>query len=270
MAEDIYAQEQRAWDLMHAGEYQESARLFKPLAALGSECARNNLGRMHWHGHLGPADRAKAIALWEQAANAGSEWATRELEDKRLWAQWEDRHRAWKLMDDGKYAESAQAFEGLAAQGSEYAFDNLGWMYSKGHLGTADLDKAISLWERAESMGSIYAKRCLGWAWKKKGDLHCARAIYLEGAELGSMPCMCRVGAMMVLGEGGAVDHDTGAAWIRRSAGSGKLFAPNPQWRLELGRSPSLVRRLRFFFWHATLLGLRRLDHGCRDHPNSL
>ena len=72
MADDIRAEEWRAWDAMQAGAYFESARLFEPLAALGSETALLSLGWIHKEGHLGRPDLEKAISLWETAASAGS------------------------------------------------------------------------------------------------------------------------------------------------------------------------------------------------------
>jgi uncharacterized protein len=215
MTEDIYAQEQRAWDLMQAGQYAESARLFEPLAALGSGCALNNLGWMYSKGHLGPPDAQRAKSLYEKAAANGSEVAKENLLAS---ARYDEEQRAWNLMDDGKYAESARFFEALAEAGSGFALLNLGWMHARGYLGPPDLDHAIDLFERAATAGATDVHRFLGWALKKKGNVQRARAVYLEGAELGSTKCMWRLGQMLVCGESSEEDHDAGVAWLTKAA----------------------------------------------------
>lgn len=152
--------------------------------------------------------------------------------------------RAWDAMEAGAYFESARLFEPLAALGSETALLSLGWMHSQGHLGPPDLEKAISLWETAERAGSVKAKLDLGWAWKKKGDLQRARAIYLEGAEQGYTPCMCGGGKMLVRGEGGEADFPAGVAWLTRAADSGHVFARRELMGLAIRDAPSLWGRL--------------------------
>lgn len=58
--------------LMKARNYVEAARLFEPLAAKGCSTALINLGSMYERGRLGHRNEAKAVQLWEKAANGGS------------------------------------------------------------------------------------------------------------------------------------------------------------------------------------------------------
>lgn len=174
-----------------------------------------------------------------------------------------EEQRALDAKRAGEYLESARLFEPLAAFGSEMALLVLGCMHRDGRLGPPDLDKAIALFERAAGTGSARAKVYLGAAWKKKGDLQCARAIFLDGAEQGDTPCMCRLGRMLVRGEGGETDLATGVAWLTRAADSGHVFARRELFCLEIRNSPSLLGRFLLFcklvrFVRRTIPGLAR------------
>ncbi len=152
--------------------------------------------------------------------------------------------RAWRAFEADNYEEAARLYEPLAARGSETALLNLGWMYNNGHLGPPDREKAMSLWEEAAKGGSATAKHFLGVAWKQKGDLQRARALFIEGAELGHKACMSKAGKMLVRGEGGEADSQAGVAWLVRAADSGQIFAQRELMRLEIQNSRSLLGRL--------------------------
>jgi TPR repeat protein len=237
---ETYDEEVRAWRAMDAGDFVESARLFEPLAARGSAHALLCLGWMHEEGHLGPPDREKAISLWDLAVKAGSSSANSYL----LSAMRTEEHRAFDALEAGNYAVSARLFEPLAARGSETALLNLGWMYCYGRLGPPDREKAIALWEEAARGGSAAAKHYLGRAFKKAGDLQRARSLFIEGAEQGNTACMNMVGRMLVRGQGGDADFQTGVAWLTRAADSGQVYARRELFRLEALRTRSWLRRV--------------------------
>lgn len=153
---------------------------------------------------------------------------------------YEDEVRAWRVMNVGDYAESARLFEPLAARGSETALLNLGWMY----LGRPDPEKAIALWDVAARGGSAAAKHHLGCAFKEAGDPQRARSLFIEGAEQGNKACMNMAGRMLVRGQGGDVDAETGIAWLKRAAESGQAFARRELFRLELLQSRSVFSRV--------------------------
>jgi len=237
---ETYDEELRAWRALDAGDYAESARLFEPLAARGSAHAFLCLGWMHEKGHLGPPDIKKAISFWAMADKAGSPSAASYLTS----AMQTEERRAFEALEAGDYEVSARLFEPLAAGGSETALLNLGWMYCYGHLGPPDAEKAIALWEEAARGGSAAAKHHLGCEFKKAGDLQRARALFIEGAAQGDKACMNMAGRMMVRGQGGEVDFETGVAWLTRAADSGQVYARRELFRLELLQSRSVFGRV--------------------------
>jgi len=233
-------QELRARQAMDAGDYTESARLFEPTAALGSEYALSCLSWMYKSRHLARSASNETMSLWENAAKAGSASAKSYL----AWAMHPELERAWRAFDAEDYEEAARLLEPLAARGSETALLHLGWLYSKGHLGPANREKAIALWEEAARAGSATAKHYLGWALRKSGDLRRARALFIEGAEQGHTPCMNKAGRMLVRGQGGEADLQAGVAWLTRAADSGHVYARRELFRLEALRARSWFGRV--------------------------
>ncbi len=154
---------------------------------------------------------------------------------------------ASRALDARKYNEAAALYEPLADAGVETALLNLGWMYKNGHLGSPDLDKAISLYERASNKGSAIAKHYLGRSLMEKGELNRARSLFLEGAMLGNKACMTMAGKMLVRGLGGEQNVDVGTTWLVRAADAGQLFAQRELLRMEVHNSRSLLHR--FFLY---------------------
>jgi|GEM_PF-4871491 len=155
-----------------------------------------------------------------------------------------EEQRAFRALDAAKYKEAARLYETLAEQGSETALLNLGWMLESGHLGQPDREKAMLLWERAANGGSLTAKYSLGRAWKEKGDLRRARALFIDGAERGHKPSMFMAGRMLVRGEGGEADCKAGEALLLRASREGHMFARRELSRLKINRARSPVVRL--------------------------
>lgn len=165
-----------------------------------------------------------------------------------------DEQRARVAFDAGDYRESARLFERLAAQGSQDALVHLGWMYKTGRIGAApDVEKAISHWEKAAHDGNLSAKYYLARTWMERGEPRRARTLFLESAEQGHPPSMYWAGTMLVAGEGGAVDHIAGAAWLAHAADRGHVFARRDLLALEIRTAKSLPARLRLYAmlaWH--------------------
>jgi hypothetical protein len=252
------------------GDYKEAARLLGPLAESGSAWAHANLGWMHQHGLLGSPDLEKAIAAFENAAIPGYSEAKyflgQALQTKgdrdRAEAAFRDgaaegdlrcvgeltrieEERAWEALEAWNYRAAARLFEPLAERGSVYALINLGWMYSRGHLGARDPKKAIALWEEAVRMGSIDAKHRIARTLLDNGDLPRARTLFLEGAEWGYKPSIYWAGRMLIHGQGGEADRRAGVALLKRAADGGHVFAHRELLRLELNDARSVLGRLR-------------------------
>lgn len=58
-----------------AGNYAKAMAVLQPLAVKGDDCAQYQLGEMYMQGTGVPADKAKALALFKQAAAKGNEKA---------------------------------------------------------------------------------------------------------------------------------------------------------------------------------------------------
>lgn len=156
----------------------------------------------------------------------------------------DEEQRAWRALEAKKYEEAARLYRPLADSGSVHALIGLGWIHQNGFIGRPDQEKAIQLWEEAARLGSGLAKHYLGRAWKDKGDLAKARALFVDGAEQGHKPCMSMAGKMMVRGLGGPVETEAGVAWLVRAAEDGHVFAERELLRLDIQNSRSLLRRI--------------------------
>jgi uncharacterized protein len=66
--------------LLAKKDYAQAARIYTKLAGTGNPDAQHALGQMLWQGQAGPADEARAEALFKKAAGKGSKPATASLE----------------------------------------------------------------------------------------------------------------------------------------------------------------------------------------------
>jgi TPR repeat protein len=263
-------EEVRAHAALKAENYQQAARLFEPLAERGSKWAHAILGWMHLYGHLGPRDVAKAIAALEKADSPGygdakyylglallkkgdrdrAETVFRDGAaegDARCTSElmYLEETRAWEALESCDDAEAAKLFEPLVARGSTYAMVQLGRIYERGAQGAPDLNKAMSLWEEAARLGSVYAKYTMARSLRRTGGEARARALFLEGAEQGDKRCTYWAGRMLVRGQGGEPERAAGVALLTRAADNGHIFARRELLRLELRDERSVLGRLR-------------------------
>jgi TPR repeat protein len=222
-------EEQRALRARDAGDYQESARLFEPLAERGSPTALLNLGWLHDSGHLGPRDTEKAISLYEKAVEADSAEAKDYLQ--RALIQKEEQ-LAWRLMESGDYAASARLLEALVERDSEWALLNLGWLHDSGHLGRRDTEKAISLYEKAVEAGSAVAKDYLryleenrAWSVLETGAYEKSARLFEPLAERGSVTALLNLGWMYNNGRLGPRDIEKAISFYERAARTGSASA---------------------------------------------
>lgn len=139
------SEEQRALQAMNAGSYEESARLFEPLAKRGSELALINLGWMHHKGHLGASNLDKAISYYERAVNGGSAQAKHYL------------GRA--LMEKGDLQRARAVFIKGADQRHVPCMFMAGKMLVRGQGGETDTQAGTTLLVRAAENGDVFAQR---------------------------------------------------------------------------------------------------------------
>ncbi len=140
----LYLDECSAWEALEAKRYIEAARLFESLVARGSTYALICLGWMYNRGHLGAPDPKKAIALWEQAARAGSV---------------EAQHRiARAVLRRGDRARALALFLECAERDYKPSIYWAGRVLVRGQAGPADRDQGLALLERAAGRGHALAR----------------------------------------------------------------------------------------------------------------
>lgn len=139
------AEEQHAWQAMNEGAYEESAKLFEPLAKRGSEMALINLGWMHHKGHLGRPDLDKAISYYERASNGGSARA---------------KHYLGRALIEKNESQRARAvFVKGAGLGNTPCMFMAGKMLVRGQGGEPDIQGGVAWLTRAAESGHVHAQR---------------------------------------------------------------------------------------------------------------
>ena len=58
-----------------SGDFAKAAAILEPLAAQGDDCAQTKLGYLYMQGRGVPANKDKALQLWEAAAAQGNQEA---------------------------------------------------------------------------------------------------------------------------------------------------------------------------------------------------
>jgi TPR repeat protein len=265
--------EQRAERAMEAGAYEEAVRLLRPLAARNSEYALLTLGWICETGATGASDMDAARSYYEGAAAEGSAsaylylgwllWGKREETQARAafaagaqlgndecqsaLAQLNDNgveRLASQAIQTGAYEEAVRLLRPLAERHSEYALLTLGWIYETGATGASDKDAARSYYERAAIEGSASAYHDLGRLLLVRGEESQARSAFEAGAERGDIPCMARLGRMMVKGQGGPTDTNAGSVWLEKAAAKGHIFAQRTLLGIKARNAKSIFEKL--------------------------
>lgn len=265
--------EQLAAQAIEAGAYEEAVRLLQPLADGNSEYALLSLGWIAETGAIGSVDRDKARSYYERAADGGSASAylylglllLRSGEDTRARAAFargadlnsdeckselarlndDDTERlAAQAIENGFYDEAIRLLQPLAERNRENALLSLGWIYETEATDVADKETALSYYEQAITYGSAAACSELGRLLLSEGEEERARSVFKVGAELGDIPCMARLGKMMVAGRGGPVDIGAGSTWLQNAASQGHILAQRTLIDVENRKSRSLFDKL--------------------------
>ena len=154
------------------------------------------------------------------------------------------KQRAFQAIEKGDYDEARRLLEPVAALGSIYSLLTLGAFYEWGKLGPADMNAAVSYYERAASEGSAEAHQRLGRVFYDAGDEKRARSAFKHGAEAGNISCMYWLGKMKVKGRGGGADVDRGTEWLTAAAGQGHIFAKRDLLILQRKQTSSIFKKL--------------------------
>ncbi|HEX4735970.1 MAG TPA: tetratricopeptide repeat protein [Allosphingosinicella sp.] len=267
------APEQLVWQAIQSGAYEEAVRLLRPLVERNSEYALLTLGWVYETGATGAPDKEAGRLYYEHAAALGSASAYHSLgrvlldqgnepqaraafergiqlnddECKSALAQLNDsaeEQLADQAIKKGDYEEALCLLRPLAERNSANALLALGWICETGAIGAPDKDAARSYYERAAVEGGGSAYHELGRLLSGQGQASEARVAFQAGAECGDIPCMARLGRMMVEGRGGPEDIAAGSAWLGKAAAQGHVFARRILLGIELSNARSIFRKL--------------------------
>jgi TPR repeat protein len=262
--------EEHAAQLLSAGDYPGALSLLRPLAEKNSGYALLSLGWIYETGAIGPPDKKAARTYYERASAAGSDAAylylgrllLRDGQDKEALAAFEKgadlgndecqselersaaEECAAEALKAGNYQEAERLLGPLAERNSKYALLSLGWICETGGTREPDLEAARRYYERAAAEGSPHAYFELGRLLLRQDDELQARSAFEAGAIKGDIPCMARLGRMMVEGRGGPADADAGAAWLERAAAQGHIPAQRTLLGIQEQQAESLLERL--------------------------
>jgi TPR repeat protein len=156
----------------------------------------------------------------------------------------DDERLAAQAIEARAYEEAMRLLRPLAERGSEYALLTLGWILEKGAAGATDKEAARLHDERAAALVSAAAHLELGRLLSSEGEAERARAAFAAGAEAGDIPCMSRLGRMMVEGRGGPVDLAADIGWLERAAAQGHIFAQRMLLHIKAQDARSIFERI--------------------------
>jgi TPR repeat protein len=151
---------------------------------------------------------------------------------------------AAQAIEEGAHKEAVRLLQPLVERNSEYALLTLGWIYETGVIGAPDKDSAQAYYERAAAEGSAAAYLDLGRLLLARGEESQARSAFETGAERGDVPCMSKLGKMMVEGRGGPIDIGEGSKWLKNAAAQGHILAQRTILSLEERNAKSMLEKL--------------------------
>lgn len=140
-------EEQRGYEAIEAGQFEDARRLLEPLAARGSAYASLALGWIYETGKLGAPDPTLAISCYQRAVTAGGSEAQRYL--------------AKLLHKEGRKVDARTTFERGAEAGDISCMFWLGKLILEGEGGVSDRNLGRRWLEAAAAQGHLYARRKL-------------------------------------------------------------------------------------------------------------
>jgi TPR repeat protein len=156
----------------------------------------------------------------------------------------DDENVASQALEAGNYEEAIRMLNLLAERNSHYALLSLGWIYETGTSRKIDKVAAQRFYERAIAEGSMPAYFELGRLLVSQGEDAQARLTFEAGAERGDVPCMARLGRMMVEGRGGPADVGVGSTRLESAAAAGHIHAQRALLAIEERNAQSMFEKL--------------------------
>jgi len=147
----------RATADFYAGKYRQAFALALPLAERGNPAALNLLGMMYEQGKGVPADPARAVGYYRQAAEQGDVYA-----EYNLGVSYETGFGV--VMN---YHEAVKWYRRAAEKGVDFAQYNLATMYEDGNGVARDAAKAAFWYLKAAEQGNKQAQNNLAWLYSR-------------------------------------------------------------------------------------------------------
>ena len=134
----------------------------------------------------------------------------------------------------------------------------LAWCYETGLGGLRDLSLACSYYERAEVLGSRDALHRMGKMLLANGEVSRAHAAFQKGASLGSPPCMCDLGLLLLDHKDDQGARSDGLQWLNKASESGHLYAKRKLLNIKYDNAPSIIEkaRIKFSIFQIVILGI--------------
>lgn len=266
--------EQLAHEALQRKDFALAATLLKSLNNQESEFALAIFGWMYLNGHIGAPNVKLARSYFERGVALGHEEAYYQLallfiEEKSYEISSEviilaldtftdfDRVRYINLLslvsdriasehiERREYNVALRILQSQEEPKSEYALVNLGWLHTlKGADGNKDNKLARYYFERASVVGSVESHFQLGMIELEEGNATLARQELGDGARLGHLPSMSKLAEMLINGEGGAADYESGIAMLKASAVKGHVMSRVRLLKMEIKGTRNPVTKM--------------------------
>jgi TPR repeat protein len=217
--------------LYAAGEYEESAEVYRQAVDGGHIAALYELGRQYERGEGVAKDLAEALRLYKDAAMRNDLYSATRL---------------GVLYRDGIGVErdihNAVGWLVKAARGGHtFAYNHLGYMYLEGNGVEKDDERAYRLFEASANAGDVYGFNNMGLMYERgahvKADPAQAIVWYEKAARGGQPQAPINLGLMYLGGRGVDADPARAAYWFAEAAKLGNAWGfTNLGWLYQTGK----------------------------------
>ena len=262
-----------AYKAMQREDFRLAEQLFASLENENSGYALTSLGWMHENGYLGTSDKKRARTYFERAMATGDVDAHFQLallqsnqgeflEARATIARgmaFDDKECAEKLenlnsivsdhlsrvyIENKKYKDAFSILKLKRPPESEYALLALGWLYHTGAAGIRDTDLARSYYKQAAELGSIEVHFQTGMLELNEKNIEAARTAFGEGAQLGHLPSVSKLGEMMIEGQGGAIEIEQGTKLLVSCATKGHILSKKILLDFDIRHASGVLRKM--------------------------
>ena len=198
------------------GDYAQTLKILRPLAAQGYAFAQSNIGYMYENGQGVTQDYQEALKWYRLAATQG--YATAQNNIGGMYASGQG------VTQD--YKEAGKWFRLAAAQGIASAQYNIGVMYRTGQGATQDYQEALKWFRLAAAQGDVRAQYNIGWMYYEgrmgvTQDYQEALKWFRLAAAQGESNAQTQIGVMYYNGQEVTQNYQEALKWFRLAAAQG-------------------------------------------------